>query len=153
MVPFDSYPSAGRALFKVRAKGSNCRWEYGLQLMKLTGQKTCAYCDVDFTTAYAVWLTMALDHVVPSSVCKANNIPEDWAWDYSNTVLACGACNGFCNRYKPSIPVGESLTLEGFYDLRDRIFEERKQKIKARHLEERAFFERNPWSVMDGPQQ
>jgi hypothetical protein len=148
MVPFDLYPNAGRQLFEQMPKGSNCRWEYGLQLMRLTGQTRCAYCEADFAASYEVWLTMALDHVVPTSVCIAGKIPVSWTWDYSNTVLACTACNGFCNRYRPSITLVEPLTLDDFYDLRDKVFEDRKQKIRERHKQERAFFNGRPWTLV-----
>jgi hypothetical protein len=148
MLPFDLYPGAGRQLLEQTPKGSNCRWEYGLKLMRLTGQTRCAYCDADFTASYEVWLTMALDHVVPTSVCIAAKIPVSWTGDYSNTVLACAACNGFCNRYRPSVKFVEPMTLDGFYDLRDRVFEERKEKIRERHSQERTFFEGKPWKVV-----
>jgi hypothetical protein len=97
MIPFDSYPGEGRELLGL-AKGSNCRREYGPQFMRLTGQKRCASCETDLTAAYETWLAMVLDHVVSASVCLPMGIPIEWCEDFSNTVLACGACNGFCNR-------------------------------------------------------
>jgi hypothetical protein len=88
---------------------------------------------------------MALDHVIPKSVCIALGLPEDWREDCSNKVLACGACNGFRNRYKLSIDVVQPLTRDAFYQLRDHVFAERKSLIAASHESDRAFFESRPW--------
>jgi hypothetical protein len=88
---------------------------------------------------------MVVDHVVPRKLCKSTHIPENWCWDYSNAVLACVACNGFCNRFTPSFSIVPPQTPEAFYDLRDRIFDERKKLIAARHEEERHFFSGRPW--------
>lgn len=62
--------------------------------MQCTGQTRCAYCDVDFTAGYETWLTMALDHVVPASVCTSLNVPEEWREDYSNSVLLVRPATG-----------------------------------------------------------
>jgi len=106
---------------------------------------SCAYCGLDFSARFEDWLTMVLDHVVPQSVCKRAGIKLELVWSYSNTVLACVACNGFCNRYKPQENYPESISLSEFYDLRDRIFQERKKLIMERRNEEQKFFESNPW--------
>jgi len=144
MLPFNSYPGGGRQRLGP-PKGSNCRREYGPQFMRLTGKTHCAYCDTDFTAAYEIWLTMVLDHVIPASVCLSMHIPSEWCEDFSNTVLACAACNGFCNRYSLPIGIVPPITREAFYDLRDRIFCERKKLIAERHKEEREFFKGRPW--------
>lgn len=144
MVPFDSYPGGGRALLGL-AKGSSSRREYGPQFMRLTSERLCAYCSCDFTKSYETWLTMALDHVVPASVCLSKNIPHEWCEDFSNTVLACAACNTFCNRYVVIDEIVQPVTLEAFFDLRDRVFAERKHLILERHKAERLFFGEQPW--------
>jgi hypothetical protein len=144
MAPFDLYPHGGRQLFGV-PKSANARHEYVLKLMRLTGQRRCAYCGADLTASYQAWLTLVLDHVIPVNVCKSTNIPNQWCWDYSNTVLACSACNGFCNRYIPTFNIARPDTLDAFYELRDRIFGERKTLIAARHEDERLFFDGKPW--------
>lgn len=113
--------------------------------MRRTGLTTCAYCGRDFAASYEAWLTMALDHVVPVNVCHANGLPEEWREDVSNRVLACSACNGFRNRYEP--PEGSyPTTFDAFYDLRDRIFEERRGLIAQSHESDRRFFEAHPWN-------
>lgn len=144
MLLFDSYPESGRILLG-RAKGIVCRRGYGLDFMRKTGQVACAYCHSDFTASYEKWLTMALDHVVPVSVCLALEIPFEWREDCSNKVLSCAACNGFRNRYKPTIEVSTPLTLDDFYDLRDHIFSERSKLIAESHRADLEFFLSRPW--------
>ena len=145
MKPFDDYPGCGRTLIGL-VKGANCRHEYGLAFMKKTGQTKCAYCcQADFASSYKTWLTMALDHVIPASVCVKWGIPAEWREDCANIVLACSACNSFHNRYKPSPEFTIPETIEAFFALRDRVFSERKKLIMDRHAEERDFFDSRPW--------
>lgn len=151
MLPFDLYPGGGRKLLGV-TKGSNARHEYGCELMRLSGGSRCAYCETDLTSTYQMWLTMVVDHVVPIKLCKLARIPDNWCWDYSNAVLACAACNGFCNRYSPSFSVVPPETPEAFYNLRDEIFNERKRLIAARHEEELKFFNGRSWQPAVGKQ-
>jgi hypothetical protein len=57
-----------------------------------------------------------------AGVCLSLGISSKWSEDFSNTVLACAACNGFCNRYSPAGHINvDPLTDQDFYDLRDRI--------------------------------
>ena len=146
MEPFDSYPQRGRALLG-GVKGANCRHEYGLRFMQITGQTRCAYCGVDFGASYEVWLTMARDHVVPTSACVKMGLPAEWREDCTNRVLACAACNSFCNRYEPPAHLPAPQTLEAFFDLRDTVFRERQARIAARHEEEKTFFNSRPWEA------
>jgi hypothetical protein len=64
--------------------------------------------------------------------------PREWVRSAANLVACCRPCNDLFNRD----PVVESVpsTLEGFFDLRDAIFQQRRAKILAR-AEERAWFE------------
>jgi hypothetical protein len=146
MQPFDSYPHEGRALLGV-VRGSNCRHGYGLQFMQITGQTSCAYCDKDLVCSRETWLNLALDHVVPTSICNGLGLVPDWVDDCANRVLACSACNGFANRFKPLYEVLCPLSLDDFFNLRDRIFAERKSLIRARHEDERTFFNRRMWEA------
>ena len=145
-LPFASYPEGGRALLG-RVKGANCRHEYGLKFMRKTGQTCCAFCGLDFAATYQNWLQMALDHVVPTRTGTAKYIPAEWLDDSSNKVLACAACNGFRNRYKLSEAEVCPTTLEGFYDLRDRVFAERKTLVMESHQREQTFFDGKPWAI------
>lgn len=101
MLVFDQYPERGRTLLGIM-RGATCRRDYGAEFIRITGQRACAYCGEDLLARFDLWLSTVLDHVVPVSVCKAMQIPNKWCHDYSNAVLSCAACNGFCNRYKPS---------------------------------------------------
>ena len=146
MTPFDSYPSGGRILLgRVEGVGRGTRRTSGQQFMKRTGQLRCAYCDLDLVHSFENWLQMALDHVVPKQVCKEFSLPNEWVEDYTNRVLACGACNVFDNQYKPPIETACPRSLEDFYDLRDRIFKDRKLRIAERRNNEKAVFETQPW--------
>ena len=113
--------------------------------MRKTGQTRCAYCGADFAASYETWLTMALDHVIPVSVCSALGIHTDWQEDITNKALACAARNSFRNRYKPPADGSCPKTQDDFFDLRDRVFAERKEAIRQRHDSERAFFNSRPW--------
>jgi hypothetical protein len=130
----------GRELLGIM-RGATCRRDYGAEFMKITGQRVCAYCGLDLVFRFDSWLTMVLDHVVPVSVCKAMQVPNKWRHDYSNAVLSCSACNGFCNRYSPTMDGRTCSTLEQFYDLRDEIFPIRKQLIEVRRMAEFGYFE------------
>ena len=142
--PFESYPGQGRALLG-KCSGANCRREYGLKFMRRTGQRHCAYCGTDLTSTYDRWLSMAIDHVVPVSVCRRLNIPSEWAEDCVNKVLACGACNSFENRFSALELVDCPTDLETFIAIRDRLFIQRKLLIARKHVAEREFFDGSPW--------
>lgn len=149
MEPFSSYPQGGRSLLG-RVTGANCRREYGLRFMKLTHLTKCAYCGMDFASSYEAWLNMALDHVLPVSVCNALGVPEEWREDYANRVLACAACNTFGNRYRLPPETPRPKTLDDFLSLRDDVLRDRRSLIQERHHQERAFFEQRPWAGREG---
>lgn len=140
--PFSKYPDGGRKLLGP-VTGANCRRGYGLQFFRLTGVGSCAYCRADLTGSYNAWLTIALDHAVPASLGQELKIPEKWLDDFSNRVLACGACNTFDNRYDPSFQPRRPRNLEEFFVLRNRVFLDRKARILTCHKRERAFFMRH----------
>ncbi len=143
---FRKYPHQGRQLLARRA-GDSCRKGYGLQLQELTGQMDCAYCGLSLVSSYEQWLLMQVDHVVPFRTGKALGIPIEWLEDCSNLVLACAACNSFCNRDKIPADVERPDSLEDFYELRDVMFVRRRQRILAAHEKERAFFGQRPWEA------
>jgi hypothetical protein len=144
MEPFDSYRCGGYQLLG-GWKGSNARHEYGLKFMKMTGQTHCAYCEQDLTEDFNLWLTLALDHAIPKSLCKEWGPQVAWCWDFSNAVLSCGPCNGFCNRYRPKFVVAPPKTPEEFFKRRDEIFEDRKKAIASRRAGENEYFKGKPW--------
>lgn len=86
------------------------------------------------------WLQLSIDHVIPQQMQGAG-YPAAWMLDAINVVAACLACNGYFNRD----PVLDDVppTLEGFCDIRDKVFRERKARILERRATERAWFEDN----------
>lgn len=94
---------------------------------------------------YEQWLTMAYDHVVPSSVCSSHGLAALFSNDIINHVLTCAECNGFKNRWAPEEPFSCPTTVEAFVGVRDRIFAVRcKRILERRELEER-FHEHKLW--------
>jgi 5-methylcytosine-specific restriction endonuclease McrA len=137
--PFDTYPKDHEELKKPAWVGSNCRRGYGMEHLRKTGQSHCAYCGASFYK-FKTWLTMALDHVVPVSVCEDLDIIKNgWCRSLANSVLACDACNEFCNRYTTD-KKDRPATFEKFLELRNEIFTERKTLILKRRADEKDFF-------------
>jgi HNH endonuclease len=145
MNPFDRYPHEGRVLLG-RRSGENARRGYGLRLQQITGQHDCTYCGVDLIGDYYRWLLLSVDHVIPVGEAKRLGIPLDFSEDLINLVLSCSACNGFDNRYKVPRNPQPSWTLDGFVELRDDVFAERRPRIAALHARDLVFFERQSWS-------
>jgi hypothetical protein len=113
--------------------------------MQITGQTTCAYCGVDLVISFDHWLQLALDHVVPKGVCKQFGLPGCWTEDRINKVLACAACNGWDNRYKPPALTMCPGSLHAFCQLRDRIFQDRQARVAECRKKEREFFDQRLW--------
>src|SRR5262249_39231263 len=130
----------------------------------MTGKTTCAYCGLDFVKCFTNWLQMHLDHVVPQDKTFNDklHIPHEWTWDYTNRVLACGACNRsfsprseFKEDYIKSVKACAACNgvpdakcrkcLEAFYTLRDCIFQDRKERIRTLRAAEEEIFKRRPW--------
>jgi ATP-dependent RNA circularization protein (DNA/RNA ligase family) len=88
---------------------------------------------------------MSVDHAIPTGTGRALGISIDWFEDYSNLVLCCSGCNGYENRYVLPSDVVRPKTETEFFDLRDRVFEERMSLIASRRTVERRFYERRFW--------
>ena len=147
MSVFDRYPSGGRTLLgKPRNLTGACRSGYGLELQRLTGETTCAYCGVSLVDDYHHWLLLSIDHVVPTGEARRVGIGPEFSEDAINLVLCCAGCNGFGNRYQATIAPQPSWTLDQFLSLRDHIFEDRSARIGVRRAGESAFFESTPWA-------
>jgi hypothetical protein len=143
--PFDAYPKHGRELLG-RLAGANARREYGYKLYLGTGIARCAYCGLSFAEDYYHWVLLCVDHVVPRSVALRLGIPDAYYEDAINMVLACAACNGFDNRFDPSLDARHAWSLEEFVALRDAIFTARSERIAALRQADKAFFEQH-WKV------
>ena len=144
MNPFDHYPDGGRTLLG-RRTGASARREYGLRLQRISGQSICTYCGLDLVSDYDHWLLLSVDHVVPTGEARRLGIPMDYSEDLIDLVLSCSACNGFDNRCRIVREPQEQWTLEEFVALRNRVFAERAPRIAARHEQDKAFFESQPW--------
>jgi len=145
MLPFDRYPKDRQELLPAPNR-ANTRREDGPRLQRLTGQTSCAYCEVDLTTDYYRWLLTSIDHVIPLKEGKRLGIDKAWCESFSNTVICCLGCNAFDNRYAIQGEwEGEDWTLDEFFVLRDRVFAERKARILERRKDEMDFFQGRPW--------
>lgn len=84
------------------------------------------------------WLQLSVDQIVPEQATGVRFSPE-WVRDASNLVACCRSCNDLFNRDPIVDPVPQ--TLETFYDLRDRLYLARRQRVIERRAAERAWFE------------
>lgn len=139
--PFDGYPRGGRVCLG-RLVIDNCRHGCGLRLYQTTKLSTCAYCGIDFQSAFVCWMMMSVDHVVPIKVAETWNIPREWYLDMINCVLCCRACNELDNRNElKALSRPRPQTFEEFLALRDEAFQHRFHKIAQRRKEEQAFYQ------------
>jgi hypothetical protein len=145
MFPFDQYPYDGVNPLPKHSE-TNARHGYGLELQKITGQNYCVYCGISLVDNYYHWLLLSVDHVIPISECKRLEIPEIWAKSYSNLVLCCSGCNGFDNRYKLDVSqYNMNWTFKEFCNLRNKVFQERQERIQYCRNKELQFYNTHPW--------
>ena len=144
MKPFDDYPQGGYTILR-KLRGGNARRGYGHWLVE-HGQSCCAYCGTSLVDSYEHWLLLTVDHVIPVSDKDRKGghwlgIPRNWHESYSNIVLACSGCNGFRNHYKVSQQERkESWKESEFFELRDRVFQEKKAQIEEARVSEICFY-------------
>ena len=139
---FDNYPELENSLLSRWTGEANARHGYSLELQKLSGQDSCAYCGTNLVDTFEHWLLLSSGHVIPSSVCKQWGIPYEWQESLSNLVICCSACNGFDNRYSPTWKENpDDWTVGRFKSLRERVFVERRERILKRREEEVRFYE------------
>ena len=140
LLPFEAYEGGGRRLLGTPAfGGGSSRRDYGRPVFEQCGW-ACVYCGVDLGSTYETWLGLSVDHVVPQSATRAG-YPSEWIEDLTNKVTCCRHCNEFLNQYRVTVPVPDSL--EGFFDLRDRVFREKREKALARHGVERTWYDQS----------
>jgi hypothetical protein len=129
--PFSEYTGEGNVLLGMPAAGDGtARLGYGRPVFAECGFR-CAYCGFDMDASYRAWLNLSVDHVAPAHLTKLG-WPAEWVLDGINLVTCCRACNEFLNGYRvlEAIP---PTTLEQFVELRDRIFDEKKERAIRRH--------------------
>jgi hypothetical protein len=94
------------------------------------------------------WLQLSVDHVIPRQMVRLG-FPVELIEDITNLVTYCRACNDFGNRF--TVAGQPPTTDEAFYDLRDRIFAERRAAIAAKRESERAIYAQIPVAGPDRP--
>lgn len=138
-LPFDRYAGAGRQLLGAPASGDgSSRRGYGRVIFEQCGF-ACAYCGHAMDTGYEVWLSLSVDHVIPTGSGKRLGYPPEWTQDAANLVTCCRACNEFLNGYRVGDPA--PATVEEFFDMRDRHFLAKREWVQARHATERAWYD------------
>jgi len=136
-LPFTRYEGGGRALLgKPRQGDMTARHGYGPPVFEQCGY-ACVYCGLDMAASFEGWLQLSVDHVIPHQMTKPG-YPAALVEDITNLVTCCRACNDFGNRYTVNAPAPASEA--EFYDLRDKVFAERKAMILRRREEERAYY-------------
>lgn len=141
---FDSYPE-WRDDIPQRLHGAQCRTGYGAELQRLTGQTRCAYCGMDLVDTFDHWLLLTVDHVIPLSTASGKSAKwKPWLASIHNLVIACSACNGFANRFRPEVG-GPPQTYDDFRSVRDRVFVCRKRLVCERRGREHQSYGEKPW--------
>ena len=151
VTPFDRYEKGGRTpLGRPKQGDLTARHGYGPPVFTQCGY-ACVYCGLDMAATFENWLQLSVDHVVPRQMAAvwAAAPTAKLVEDITNLATCCRACNDFGNRYTVS---GEPpATDDAFYDLRDRVFTERKAMILAKRDQERAIYAKLPASGPDRP--
>jgi 5-methylcytosine-specific restriction endonuclease McrA len=147
-LPFNRYEGGGRTpLGRPRQGDTAARHRYGPPAFEQCGY-TCVYCGLDMASIFEAWLQLSVDHVIPRQMANLG-YPVALVEDITNLVTCCRACNDFGNRFTVAQPPPTSET--AFYDLRDRVFIERKAMILARREQERAIYQKLPAAGPDRP--
>lgn len=140
-LPFGRYEGGGRQrLGKPRQGNATARSGYGPPVFDQCGYR-CVYCCLDMAAAFEYWLQLSVDHVIPRQMMDRGYEPA-LVEDITNLVTCCRACNDFGNRYL--VAEAPPATDAAFYDLRDRVFRERKAMIVAKRLEENRIYDKLP---------
>lgn len=146
MLPFDRYRGNGRKLLgPLKIRGAS-RHGYGPSVFDQCGA-FCAYCDRSLNNSYESWLDISIDHVIPKSKNRTPWYSEckDWIEDLANIVTCCRACNEFLNGHKvDELPPND---VSEFFNLRDKVFIEKRNHARKRHQDERARYER--WNAAE----
>lgn len=136
-LPFDGYEGGGRRLLGRPSGGDgSSRRGYGVPVFAQCGSN-CVYCGSG--GPYEAWLNLSVDHVVPRGDGRTLGYPVEWIEDIANLVTCCRVCNEFLNGYRVNEP--PPATLDEFFDLRDRHFVAKHERVLARHEQERAWYE------------
>jgi hypothetical protein len=129
-----------RTITPVRALGDGtARHGYGPPVFERDGY-VCVYCGLNMLASYEGWLQLSVDHVIPQQMIKRNDYRKDWIEDLANLVTCCRSCNEFGNRFRFDDPAPTSD--DDFFDLRDRVFVQRRACLALAHARERLRYEK-----------
>ena len=120
-------PPSPRAMGDGTARGG-----YGREVFERDGYR-CRYCRYDLGGSYRGWLQLSVDHILPAQMTKAG-YPAELIHDVTNLVTCCRSCNDFGNRWRVSDPFPGAGA--PFFDLRDRVFLQRRARLALRHRAE-----------------
>jgi HNH endonuclease len=129
-----------RTITPGRALGDGtARHGYGPPVFDRDGY-ACVYCGLDMLASYQAWLQLSVDHVIPQHMIKRHGYRKDWIEDLANLVTCCRSCNEFGNRFQfdDAAPASPSE----FFDLRDRVFVQRRARLSLAHALERLNYEK-----------
>lgn len=112
------------------------RGGYGRGIFEMD-RYTCAYCGLSMLKDFESYLQLSVDHVVPQSTKGYDPVLIE---DMANRVTCCRACNEFSNRYRADTPADP--TEDTFWELRERVFRERRALILKRREGELERYER-----------
>lgn len=128
-----------RTFAKATATGDGtARHGYGVPVFQRDGY-ACVYCEFDMLASYRAWLELSVDHVVPHQMIN-HGYREEWIEDRANFVTCCRSCNEFGNRFRFDDPPPASEA--AFFDLRDRVFVQRRARLALAHAQEQLIYEK-----------
>ncbi len=121
----DPTPFGSRGPERVRTRGAS--------LLRLR----CAYCGLNLGE-FEGWLQLSVDHVIPQQMV-ALGYPAEWVLDEANVVACCARAIDLSR--PPSDHRRSRRRVEEFFDVRDRVFAERRERILERRDVERRWFD------------
>jgi hypothetical protein len=92
----------------------------------------CAYCGTSVTDTYELPLRFAVDHIIPE-VMILHGYRKSWIDTPLNLVASCPTCHDLGAGFQFDYPTPRNKN--GFFDLRDRVFVQRKARIAVRRAE------------------
>jgi hypothetical protein len=97
------------------------------------GGDKCAYCGIYVAETYELSLRFTADHIIPQRMID-HGYRQVWIDDLVNLVACCPECHELDLGFQLDTPAPR--TKNGFFDLRDRVFVQRKARIAVRRAEQ-----------------
>jgi hypothetical protein len=109
------------------------RTDYGIAVFEQCGH-VCAYCGLEMLATLETSVQLTVDHIIPVRAIR-RGYREDWIEDLVNLVTSCRSCHESGYRYRFDDP--GPTTENDFFDLRDRVFVQRKARLAVRYARKR----------------